>query len=80
VSLLDEPITTETSRSGRPIHFTAKSGRYQVRRILGTWQAPGEERVFRLQVTTPHGLAVAEVVGPASARDAHAWRLIRIWN
>lgn len=80
VSLLDEPISTETGPSGKPIRFTARSGRYEVRRILGTWQAPGEARLFRLQVTAPHGLAVAEVVGPAAMGDARAWRLIRIWD
>jgi hypothetical protein len=80
VSLLDEPVTTETSASGRPVRFTAKSGGYQVRRILGTWQAPREARLFRLQVTTPHGVAVAELVGPSTTGDAHTWRLIRIWN
>jgi hypothetical protein len=77
---MDEPITTETTPSGRPVRFTSRSGCYQVRRILGTWQAPGEARLFRLQVTTPYGIAVAEVVGPATRDDGHLWRLIRIWN
>jgi hypothetical protein len=78
---LDEPITTEVS-AGRPVRFTTARGRcYQVRRVLGVWQAPGESRLYRLQVAAPDGLAVAEVVGPDhAAGEAASWRLCRIWT
>jgi hypothetical protein len=76
---LDEPITTQTTAGGRPVSFTARGGAlHRVDRLLGTWQAPGEARLYRLQVTSPAGPAVAEVVAPPGGGSA--WRLRRIWT
>ena len=60
---LDELITAQTTTGGRPVSFTARGGAlHRVDRVLGTWQAPVEARLYRLQVTSPSGPAVAEVV------------------
>lgn len=74
--LIDEPITAETT-AGRPVRFTTTRGRcYQVRRVLGVWQAPGNARLYRLQVAAPGGTAIAEVVG---SEEDRSWRLCRLW-
>lgn len=74
------PVTTRTTSTGRPCEITGRDGRYQVRRVLGEWQGPGEARLYRLQVTTPDGPAVAEVVSPTSSDDSGDWRLRQIWR
>jgi hypothetical protein len=76
--LIDELMTAETTATGRPLQLAGHRGSYRVRRVLGEWQAPGEARLYRLQVATEHGVAIAEVLGPAD--DANAWRLRRIWT
>ncbi|MFB4312346.1 hypothetical protein [Actinomadura sp. GTD37] len=76
--LIDEPVSAETTSTGRPSHLTGPRGRYPVRRVLEEWQAPGQARFYRLQVATPDGLAIAEVLGP-EAPGAAPWTLHRVW-
>jgi hypothetical protein len=78
--LLDMPVTARTTSTGRPSEITGRDGRYQVRRVLGEWQVPGEARLYRLQVTTPDGPAVAEVVSPTNGDDSGDWKLRQIWR
>ncbi|MEU8346732.1 hypothetical protein SAMN05443665_103146 [Actinomadura meyerae] len=75
--LIDEPVSTETTSTGRPSRITGRRGSYRVRRVLEEWQAPGQARYYRLQVATPDGLAIAEVHSPGG--DA-PWTLHRIWS
>jgi hypothetical protein len=76
--LIDEPVSAETTPAGHPSQITGARGCFQVRRVLEQWQEPGEARFYRLQVTTPDGPAIAEVVGPAGG-GAGPWTLRRIW-
>jgi hypothetical protein len=79
--LIDEVVTAETAPSGRPVQISGSRGRYRVRRVLGEWQAPGEARLYRLQVSTPDGPAVAEVVSAAAVdAEPRGWRLRQIWR
>ena len=75
--LIDEPVSAEITATGRPAQITGLHGCYRVRRVLAEWQAPGEARYYRLQVATPDGLAIAEVVAHA---EATGWRLRRFWT
>jgi hypothetical protein len=76
-----EVVTAETAPSGRPVQISGSRGPYRVRRVLGEWQAPGEARLYRLQVSTPDGPAVAEVVSPtAGGGELGGWRLRQIWR
>ncbi|MFD0687440.1 hypothetical protein [Actinomadura fibrosa] len=77
--LIDEPVSAETTSTGRPSQISGARGCYQVRRVLEEWQAPGQARFYRLQVITPDGLAIAEVTAPpAPATDS--WTLRRVWS
>ncbi|WP_125612656.1 hypothetical protein [Actinomadura sp. WAC 06369] len=78
--LLDETVTAETAPSGRPIEISGSRGHWRVRRVLGEWQAPGETRLYRLQMSTLDGPAVAEVASPAASAEPHGWRLRQIWR
>jgi hypothetical protein len=81
--LLDIRVTAHTTPAGRPVRINARDGSYQVLRILGEWRTPGEARLYRLQVTTPHGTAIADVVGPAADHQDQPdgpWRLRQIWH
>ncbi|QKW35713.1 hypothetical protein HUT06_18085 [Actinomadura sp. NAK00032] len=75
--LIDEPVSAEITSTGRPACITGRRGRYRVRRVLEEWQAPGQARYYRLQVTTPDGLAIAEVLRPSGTAP---WTLQRIWS
>lgn len=74
--LIDEPVSAETTPTGRPSHITGPRGRYHVRRVLEEWQAPGQARFYRLQVATPDGPAIAEVIAPHSPGP---WTLHQVW-
>ncbi|QXJ26020.1 hypothetical protein AGRA3207_007604 [Actinomadura graeca] len=73
--LIDEPVSAETTPTGRPSQISGSRGHYRVRRVLEEWQAPGQARFYRLQVTTPEGPAIAEVI----ASPAGPWTLRRVW-
>ncbi|TMQ91129.1 hypothetical protein ETD83_32390 [Actinomadura soli] len=75
--LIDEPVSAETTPTGRPSQITGPHGCYQVRRVLEEWQAPGEARYYRLQITTPNGLAIAEVLAPRTTTTQ--WTLRQVW-
>ncbi|MFG2091039.1 MULTISPECIES: hypothetical protein [unclassified Spirillospora] len=74
--LIDEPVSAETTPTGRPSQITGPRGRYRVRRVLEEWQAPGQSRFYRLQVATPDGPAIAEVIGAVDG----PWTLRRVWR
>lgn len=74
--LIDEPVSAETTPTGRPSQITGPRGCYRVRRVLEEWQAPGQARFYRLQVATPDGPAIAEVIGPVNG----PWTLRRVWR
>ncbi|MFB4304301.1 hypothetical protein [Actinomadura sp. NTSP31] len=46
---MNEPVAAQTTAAGRPTRLTGSTGTYQVARILGEWQAPGEGRLYRMQ-------------------------------
>lgn len=77
--LIDEPVSAETTPTGRPVQLSGPRGHFRVRRVLEEWQAPGQARFYRLQVTTPDGPAIAEVMGPLSV-SASGWTLHRVWG
>lgn len=77
--LIDEPVSAETTANGRPLRLSGPRGQYRVQRVLGEWQVPGAARLYRLQVATPDGIAVAEVVGPAVG-GGRPWRLRQVWS
>ena len=73
--LRDEPITAETDPSGTPKGIVRRGRRYRAR-VLDTWQAPGEARLYRLQLRAEDGeCAVAEV-----RRSGAVFRLSRWWD
>jgi hypothetical protein len=74
--LLNIPITVTTSRDGAPTRFDGRLGRHDITRTLSEWQAPGEARLYRLQVVSPQGPAVAEV----TAYPDGAWKLRRLYR
>ncbi|TDD70587.1 hypothetical protein E1293_34585 [Actinomadura darangshiensis] len=77
--LMDETVSAETTPTGRPAQINGPHGCYRVRRVLEEWQAPGQARFYRLQVVTPDGSAIAEVVGPRAAEPG-PWTLRRMWT
>ncbi|MDX6740843.1 hypothetical protein [Actinocorallia sp. A-T 12471] len=62
--------------AGRPVRITRAGRSYGVR-VLHQWQAPGDARLYRLQLTEENGtaVAVAEVV-----QHHDAFRLQRWWD
>lgn len=74
--LRNEVITAETAVSGRPVCITRGGRRFAVR-VLDQWQGPGGARLYRLQVATEQGeaVAVAEVV-----QREDRFRLRRWWD
>ncbi|MFB4298378.1 hypothetical protein [Actinomadura sp. NTSP31] len=76
--LIDEPVSAETTPAGHPSQITGARGCFRVRRVLEQWQEPGAARFYRLQIATPDGPAIAEVVGPPTD-SAGPWTLRRIW-
>ncbi len=75
-TLLDEPIDTETTRTGTPITLHWRKGRLPVRQVCAIWQAPGQGRLYRVGVTTPGGQpAIAEIT-----ERAGGWRLRYLWT
>ncbi|GAB2833257.1 hypothetical protein GCM10022221_35160 [Actinocorallia aurea] len=74
--LRNEPITAEVTGAGRPVRIIRAGRRFGVR-VLHQWQAPGEGRLYRLQVSGEDGsaVAVAEVV-----QHHGAFRLQRWWD
>ncbi|WP_433478837.1 hypothetical protein ACQPZP_18410 [Spirillospora sp. CA-142024] len=77
--LINEPVSAETTPTGSPSQISGPRGCYRVRRVLEEWQAPGQARYYRLQVTTPDGAAIAEVIA-SGAQGPGTWTLRRVWS
>jgi hypothetical protein len=69
-ALLDEPITTETSPTGRPAAITWRGSRYPVR-VLFEWDA----QVYRIAATVHGSPAIGEI-----AKSGDGWRLRQWWT
>lgn len=65
--LLNEPITTETSSTGRPVAITWRGQRYPVR-VLRTWDAG----VYRIAATLADVPAIGDI-----GHGGQRWRLRR---
>ncbi|MCD0449376.1 hypothetical protein LO762_09260 [Actinocorallia sp. API 0066] len=74
--LRNESIGAELSGAGHLVRITRAGRSYGVR-VLHQWQAPGEGRLYRLQVREEDGaaVAIAEV-----AYHHGAFRLQRWWD
>ncbi|HEX2313209.1 MAG TPA: hypothetical protein VHJ17_05725 [Thermomonospora sp.] len=73
--LYNESIRAETDPSGRLTAYEWRGLRYTVHEVLKAYGAEPEPRVYRVRVSTGHGVAVAEL-----ARDADRWRLRHLFS
>ncbi|HEY8479204.1 MAG TPA: hypothetical protein VIL71_05160 [Spirillospora sp.] len=73
--LLNEPIRPLHDQAGRLTAYEWRGERYAVDEVLKTYGTAEEGRIYRVRVTSPEGVVVAEL-----GRDQDRWRLRHVFS